>query len=835
MLERFRDRIADGMAAIVNRLSTEPRYIERSRVPYSGKSLAGPLVTPDTAVTVPAVWAALRYLSQTVAVLPWHVMRDTPAGGEFAPSNPVDWLIWQRPNPEWSSFQFRETLTHWALRYGNGYAEIERDIYGRPLAMWPLHPNRVDICRDKETGELVYDVRNETSGKVEIPARDMFHVRGFGEGVVGLSVIEYAAESIGWARAAQLFAAAFYGNGATPTTVVLNKKPLRDAGLARQKAEFEQLYKGPRNSHKTAFLDNDADIKRIGLNAQETQLLETQQFLVEEICFVPGTPIITPWGARAIEEIEVGERVLSHTGKWQRVANVMSRDYVGPVVTVQAKGLPAVTATANHPFYVQRVTPDRSHRLIAADAAAWVAAGDLTPARRQADGRRARGAFDALTMPRLAAAEQPVRCLDMAEWSGDQAVVTDSEVRFSENSRASPVNRHVVAGYDLGWLCGLFAADGSTTDHQVAFYLGAHEPDLTAALIEKLSVVFGVDASTTIAGSVARTVVSNRVLARFFSDHGHAAQDKGLPAWCMAGGSELRRGLIDGLVAGDGCEYKARRMLRTTSETLAIQTRVLLWADGINSTLQQTAAGRWEINGRSGTSLPMTTVEWRADAERRGSMGLADGHAYFQLERADTSQYAGKVYNLEVEDDESYTTVGGCVHNCRWFGVPPHKVMHLLRSTFNNIEHQAIEVVVDSISPWAKRFEDEANYKLFGGSRWRGLYTKMNMNALLRGDTKARMELYRGLVMIGVLSPNDVLRLEDMNTIGPDGDIHVMQEQMSTLEFIRNKEQKPSPTADIGGNDGDDEDNQAEEDDPEAEASARRILEMLGEPAHVEG
>jgi HK97 family phage portal protein len=455
MLERVRDRIADGMAAIVNRLSSEPRFVERSRIAYSGRSLAGPLVTPDTAVTVPAVWAALRYLSQTVAVLPWHVMKDTSAGGELAPKSRVDWLIWQRPNPEWSSFQFRETLTHWALRYGNGYAEIERDIYGRPLAMWPIHPNRVDVCRDKESGELVYEVRNEISAKVELPARDMFHIRGFGEGVVGLSVIEYAAESIGWARAAQLFAAAFYGNGATPTTVVLNKKPLRDQGLARQKAEFEQLYRGPRNSHKTAFLDNDADIKRIGLNAQETQLLETQQFLVEEIC--------------------------------------------------------------------------------------------------------------------------------------------------------------------------------------------------------------------------------------------------------------------------------------------------------------------------------------------------------------------------------------------RWFGVPPHKVMHLLRSTFNNIEHQAIEVVVDSISPWAKRFEDEANYKLFGGSRWRGFYTKMNMNALLRGDTKARMELYRGLVMIGVLSPNDVLRLEDMNTIGPDGDIHVMQEQMSTLDFIREKKQKTAASDPADDPSLDDEDEADEDDDPEAEASASRILEMLGESAHVEG
>jgi phage portal protein BeeE len=91
------------------------------------RTLAGVPITPDTAVTISTVWACLRYLSQTVAVLPWHVMLKGPNGSEVQESNPIDWLIYSRPNPEWSSFQFRETLTHWALRWGNGWAEIERD------------------------------------------------------------------------------------------------------------------------------------------------------------------------------------------------------------------------------------------------------------------------------------------------------------------------------------------------------------------------------------------------------------------------------------------------------------------------------------------------------------------------------------------------------------------------------------------------------------------------------------------------------------------------------------------------------------------------------------
>ena len=101
------------------RIAREPRDPDEGRIAQGARTLAGVAITPDTAVTVSAVWACLRYLSQTVAVLPWHAMLDGPRGPEVRSSNPVDYLIYKRPNPEWSSFQFRETLTHWALRWGN--------------------------------------------------------------------------------------------------------------------------------------------------------------------------------------------------------------------------------------------------------------------------------------------------------------------------------------------------------------------------------------------------------------------------------------------------------------------------------------------------------------------------------------------------------------------------------------------------------------------------------------------------------------------------------------------------------------------------------------------
>ncbi len=120
----------------------------------------------------------------------------------------------------------------------------------------------------------------------------------------------------------------------------------------------------------------------------------------------------------------------------------------------------------------------------------------------------------------------------------------------------------------------------------------------------------------------------------------------------------------------------------------------------------------------------------------------------------------------------------------RWLGVPPHKIADLSRSTNNNIEHQGIEFVTDAIVPWAIRLEQEANVKLFGARSMGRVYTKLIVNALMRGDSKARAEFYRTLISIGVMSINEARELEEMNGIGPAGDQHLVQLNQTTLEYL---------------------------------------------------
>lgn len=129
----------------------------------------------------------------------------------------------------------------------------------------------------------------------------------------------------------------------------------------------------------------------------------------------------------------------------------------------------------------------------------------------------------------------------------------------------------------------------------------------------------------------------------------------------------------------------------------------------------------------------------------------------------------------------------------RWYGVPPHKLANLDRATFSNIEHQAQEFVNDALVVWVTRLEQEANIKLFGGDD--ELYTRINLNALLRGDAKSRSEHYKNLHAAGALSSNDIRALEDMDGIGPDGDQYFVPMNMITLENARDNKGKADSSA----------------------------------------
>jgi len=272
------------------RRSSPPRDPYEIRYPYAIRALAGTNVTPDTALALPAVWGCVKYISESLASMPWRVMQRTEGGSEIAESHPVDWLLHAEPNGEWTAFQFVESLVIWALVWGNGYAEIERGPSGLPAALWPLPPYRVTPYRDVETGILKYQVDAGTKGTVYLAAEDVFHLRGFGHDTVGISPVELLAQTIGWARAVSLFGAAFFGNGMSFSGIFQQTGRLGEAELKRFRAEAEAKYRGPWKAFRALFSPMGIEWKDMGIAPDKGQFIQTAQFLIDEVCRIFAVP-----------------------------------------------------------------------------------------------------------------------------------------------------------------------------------------------------------------------------------------------------------------------------------------------------------------------------------------------------------------------------------------------------------------------------------------------------------------------------------------------------------------------------------------------------------------
>lgn len=186
------------------------------------ESSSGIVVTPENAYTFSAVFSAVLQISSDVAKLPLNLHKRRKEGGsDHYIDSKLYHLLKSEPNPESSSMMFRQTLTAHALTCHGGYAEIERDLHGRPAALWILTPDRVEPFRReqferatgrKTLGPLEYRIDNDDDQI--LPARDVIHVSGLGyDGITGYSVINKARQAIGLALAMEKFGGQYFGKG----------------------------------------------------------------------------------------------------------------------------------------------------------------------------------------------------------------------------------------------------------------------------------------------------------------------------------------------------------------------------------------------------------------------------------------------------------------------------------------------------------------------------------------------------------------------------------------------------------------------------------------------
>ena len=262
-----------------------------------GRSAAGQAVNERSAMQMSAVYACVRILAESIASLPLHFYQYNDAGGkEKAINHPLYWLLHDEPNPEMSSFSFRETLMTHLLLWGNAYAQIIRNGRGEVIALYPLMPDRMTVDRDAR-GRIYYEYTRSDSdantlGKkssVILAPEDVFHIPGLGfDGLVGYSPIAMAKQAIGMGLACDEYGAAFYQNGAQPGGVLEHPNVVKDPKRVRE--SWNAIYQGSRNAHRIAVLEEGMTYKPITISPEQAQFLETRKFQIDEIARIFRVP-----------------------------------------------------------------------------------------------------------------------------------------------------------------------------------------------------------------------------------------------------------------------------------------------------------------------------------------------------------------------------------------------------------------------------------------------------------------------------------------------------------------------------------------------------------------
>lgn len=263
---------------------------------FFGGTTSGKAVTERSAMQMTAVYSCVRILAEAIAGLPLHLYHYNDSGGkEKAIDHPLYWLLHDEPNPEMSSFVFRETLMTHLLLWGNAYAQIIRNGKGEVVALYPLMPNKMTVDRDKD-GKLYYQYLKSSDEAATMPntsvilkPADVLHIPGLGfDGLVGYSPIAMAKNSIGMAIACEEYGARFFSNGAAPGGVLEHPGTVKDPQRIRD--SWNNSFMGTGNAHKVAVLEEGMKYTPIAISPNEAQFLETRKFQINEIARIFRVP-----------------------------------------------------------------------------------------------------------------------------------------------------------------------------------------------------------------------------------------------------------------------------------------------------------------------------------------------------------------------------------------------------------------------------------------------------------------------------------------------------------------------------------------------------------------
>ena len=256
-------------------------------------SASGIEVTVDRAMRNPAVFRSVSLISQSVGMLPLHLVdKETK---EKARDNPLFKILHRRPNDWQTAYDFRTLMQMRALVYGDGYAQIIRSrnfMKGQStiVALIPLDPEKVTPVQNADW-TVSYKYQPASGPTVRLAPNEVFHLRSMSkDGIRGMSLVKQAADAIGLAISADLALGRLFRNGSFINGYLSHPKTLSEGAIERLRSYWSGLFTGADNAGNTPILEEGLDYKLLGSTAKDAQSDETRARQLEEIARIFGVP-----------------------------------------------------------------------------------------------------------------------------------------------------------------------------------------------------------------------------------------------------------------------------------------------------------------------------------------------------------------------------------------------------------------------------------------------------------------------------------------------------------------------------------------------------------------
>lgn len=259
----------------------------QSGQPGAYGSVAAAEVNFDTAMQISPVWAAVKLISESIGSMPFNIYEVTGQGRRIATEHPLHRVLTLRPNQYQTDVEFWESMALNLAVSGNAYAIIQRSG-GRIVGLLPVSSAQIETTLLAD-GTVIHAYTTGANVKVYTD-QTMWHVKLFGNGIVGLSPLSYARNSIGIAIAADNRVSKIYSNGAKPSGILTIDKTLTKEQRTQVRAAFAGLEEG--NDDRLFVLEAGMNYTAVSMTPQDIQLLDSRRFQIEDIGRFFGVPSI---------------------------------------------------------------------------------------------------------------------------------------------------------------------------------------------------------------------------------------------------------------------------------------------------------------------------------------------------------------------------------------------------------------------------------------------------------------------------------------------------------------------------------------------------------------